>query len=389
MICLGRLKVISCMHIFHLYQKNTAMKFTAFEIYKYSIPTEPFTIATGTMHFAQNLFVRAHTDTGLTGVGECSAFPMIVGETQATCYEMAKDFAAIWKGKDPLQIAERMAELHLYTAGNYTAKSAFDLVLYDLAAKHAGLPLYQYLGGEKRKIVTDLTIGIDTPENMAASALKHVAAGFTILKIKLGKSPAQDIERIRAVRNAVGPEVQLRVDANQGWSFADAVYTLTELAAYNISFCEQPMRTFNDELLPELCSLSPIPIMADESVYTHRDAERIIRNKASKYINIKFAKSGGIHEAGLISKVAEQNGITCMLGSMLESRLALTANVHFAMAHPNIRFFDLDTALLGQLTDPVIDGFRYNGMELEITDLPGIGADVDQAYLDTLEHVTV
>jgi len=365
------------------------VKFTAFEIYKYSIPTEPFTIATGTMHFAQNLFVRAHTDNGLSGVGECSAFPMIVGETQATCYEMAKDFAAIWKGKDPLQIAERMAELHLYTAGNYTAKSAFDLVLYDLAAKHAGLPLYKYLGGEKRKIVTDLTIGIDTPENMAASALKHVADGFTILKIKLGKSPEEDIKRIKSIRNAVGPEIELRADANQGWSFADAVYTLTELAPYNISFCEQPMRTFNDELLPELCRLSPIPIMADESVYTHRDAERIIRNKASKYINIKFAKSGGIHEAGLISKVAEQNGLTCMLGSMLESRLALTANVHFAMAHSNIRFFDLDTALLGQLADPVIDGFRYNGMELEITDLPGIGADVDQAYLDKLEHITV
>jgi L-alanine-DL-glutamate epimerase-like enolase superfamily enzyme len=365
------------------------VKFTEFEIYKYSIPTEPFTIATGTMYFAQNLFVRAHTDTGLTGVGECSAFPMIVGETQATCYEMAKDFAAIWKGKNPLQIAERLAELHLYTAGNYTAKSAFDLVLHDLAAKEAGLPLYKYLGGEKRKIVTDLTIGIDTPENMAATAVKYVADGFTIIKVKLGKTPVQDIERIRSIRHAVGPEIEIRADANQGWSFADAVYTLNKLAAYNISFCEQPMRTFNDELLPELCRLSPIPIMADESVYTHRDAERIIRNKASKYINIKFAKSGGIHEASIISKVAEQNGVACMLGSMLESRLALTANVHFALANPNISFFDLDTALLGQQADPVTDGFRYNGMSLEVTDLPGIGADVDQSYLDKLEHILI
>jgi L-alanine-DL-glutamate epimerase-like enolase superfamily enzyme len=365
------------------------LKFTAFEIYKYSIPIEPFTIATGTMHFAQNLLVRAYTDTSLTGLGECSAFPMIVGETQATCYEMAKDFASIWKGKDPLQITDRLAELHLYTAGNYTAKSAFDMLLYDLAAKEANLPLYKYLGGEKRKIETDLTIGIDTPENMASSALRHVKNGFTILKIKLGKSPAEDIERIKYIRNAIGPEIQLRADANQGWSFEDALYTLTELAPYNISFCEQPMRTYNDELLPELCRLSPIPVMADESVYTHRDAERIIRNKATEFINIKFAKSGGIHEAGLISKVAEKNGVSCMLGSMLESRLALTANIHFAMASPNISFFDLDTALLGQLADPVIDGFRYNVMELEITDLPGIGADVDQEYLNKLEHIII
>lgn len=365
------------------------MKFTAFEIYKYAIPIEPFTIATGTMHFAQNLLVRAHTDTGFTGLGECSAFPMIVGETQATCYEMAKDFAMIWKDKDPLQIEERLAELHLYTAGNYTAKSAFDMLLYDLAAKEAGLPLYKYLGGEKRKIRTDLTIGIDTPENMALSAANHVADGFTILKIKLGKSPAEDIKRIHAIRNAVGPEIQLRADANQGWSFEDAVYTLTELEQYKIEFCEQPMRTYNDELLPELCRLSPIPIMADESVYTHRDAERIIRNNATRYINIKFAKSGGLHEAGLISRVAEKHGVSCMLGSMLESRLALTANVHFAMANPNISFFDLDTALLGQLADPVTDGFRYNGMDLEIDDLPGIGADVDQEYLDKLERIII
>jgi len=372
----------------HLIPEKT-LKFTSFEIFKYAIPIEPFTIATGTMHFAQNLLVRAHTDNGLTGFGECSAFPMIVGETQATCYEMAKDFAAIWKGKEAGAIEERLAELHLYTAGNYTAKSAFDMVLYDLAAKEANLPLYQYLGGEKRKIETDLTIGIDSPENMAASAVRNVADGFTILKVKLGKSPEEDLQRIKSIRTAVGPGIEIRVDANQGWSFDDAVYTLKELAQYEISFCEQPMRTYNDELLPELCRLSPIAIMADESVYTHRDAERIIRNKATKYINIKFAKSGGIHEAGLIAAVAKKNDVPCMLGSMLESRLALTANLHFALANKNISFFDLDTCLLGQLADPVIGGFSYKGMELELTDAPGIGAEVDQLYLDKLESIVI
>src|SRR3982075_243774 len=94
-------------------------------IYKYSIPMHPFTIATGTMHYAQNIFIRVHTDAGYYGVGECSAFPMIVGETQATCFEMAKDFAAIWKEKDPLAIEERMNELHDYTAFNAAVKSAF------------------------------------------------------------------------------------------------------------------------------------------------------------------------------------------------------------------------------------------------------------------------
>jgi len=365
------------------------VKFTTFEIYKYSIPMEPFTIATGTMDFAQNTFIRAHTDNGLTGVGECSAFPMIVGETQATCYEMAKDFASIWKNKNGLDIESRLAELHSFTAGNYTIKSAFDMVLYDLAAKHANQPLYQFLGGEKRKIETDLTIGIAAPEAMAQSALKFKEQGFNIIKVKLGKQPDEDIERIKQIRNAVGADITLRLDANQGWAFDEAAFVLQALAKYNIQFCEQPMRTYNDELLPKLCQLSPIPIMADESVYTHHDAERIIRNKAATYINIKFAKSGGINEAIQINQIAEKNNMQCMQGGMLESRLALTANVHFAMAFKNICFFDLDTCLLGHLQDPVIGGCTYNDTQLEIEDAPGIGADVNQGYLDGLEKVVV
>lgn len=334
------------------------------------------------MNYAQNVFVRAYTDDGITGVGECSAFPMIVGETQATCFEMACDFARIWRGKDPLDMETRMQELHSYAAGNYTAKSAFDLLLHDIAAKKAGLPLYKYLGGEKRSITTDLTIGIDTAAAMAAKAAEYVKQGVTMIKVKLGKDPDEDIRRIREIRKAIGPDPELRIDANQGWNFEEARYALKSLAPFNIRFCEQPMRKWDDEQLPELCRESPVPIMADESVYTHRDAERIIRHKAAAYINIKFAKSGGIIEAARIAAVAGRHGIKCMIGSMLESRLALTANVHFALATSNIVFYDLDTCLLGQLADPVTGGVTYQGMELHITDLPGIGADVDQTYLD-------
>lgn len=341
------------------------------------------------MYYAQNVFIRAHTDAGITGVGECSAFPMIVGETQATCFEMARDFAAIWKGKDATDIEARLDELNLYVAGNYTAKSAFDMLLYDLAAKKAGMPLYQFLGGRKRTITSDLTIGIDTPEAMAAKALEYTRRGVTMIKVKLGKQPHEDIERIKQIRQAVGPETELRVDANQGWSFDEAVHALKSLAEYDIRFCEQPMRKWDDELLPELCRVSPVPVMADESVYTHHDAKRIVKNKAASFINIKFAKSGGIREAIKINQVAEMHGVQCMIGSMLESRLALTANVHFAMAYENIAFFDLDTCLLGQLEDPVLGGVEYAGMDLRINDAPGIGADVDQSYLDKCVEVII
>jgi L-alanine-DL-glutamate epimerase-like enolase superfamily enzyme len=365
------------------------MKIIQTEIYKYSIPMLPFTIATGTMHYAQNLLVRIHTDSGIIGIGECSAFPMIAAETQATCYEMAKDFAQIWKGKDPLNIEERMQELDLFTAGNYTAKSAFDLALYDIAAKNAHQPLYQFLGGQKKTIESDLTIGIGTPEQMAATAREFVSNGVNMIKVKLGKKPEEDIERISLIREAIGPITILRIDANQGWSFDDAVIALKGLGSFGIQFCEQPMRKWNDERLPELMAISPIPIMADESVFTHHDAERLIRNKACAYINIKFAKSGGILEAIKINQVAEKHGIVCMMGGMLESRVALTAKVHFAMAFNNIHFYDLDTCLLGHQKDPVIGGVKYQGMELLLDDSIGIGADVDPEYLKNLEQTCI
>ncbi len=365
------------------------MKIISTEIYKYTIPMVPFTIATGTMQYAQNLFIRIKTDEGITGIGECSAFPMIVGETQATCFEMAKDFAQLWKNKNPLQIEERMNELALFTAGNYTAKSAFDMALFDIAAKNAQLPLFAFLGGSKKIIESDLTIGIATPQAMAETAISFQQNGVKIIKVKLGKNANEDVERIQQIRKAVGDDILIRIDANQGWNYADALYVLQHLEPYGIEFCEQPMRKYNDDFLPQLCQLSPIPIMADESVFTHFDAERIIKNKATHYINIKFAKSGGIAEARTINTVAEQNNIPCMMGGMLESRVALTAKVHFAMANDNIRFYDLDTCLLGHLTDPVIGGVTYNRMNLELTDAIGIGADVDDDYLKKLESITL
>src|SRR6187402_2687000 len=128
------------------------MIITKIDIYRFSIKMEPFTIATGTMDSAQNTFIRVHTDAGIYGVGECSAFPMIVGETQDTCLIMAREFAKLWKGQDALDIPTRMQQLHSFTAGNTTIKSAFDMALYDIAAKNACLPLFKFLGGERKEV---------------------------------------------------------------------------------------------------------------------------------------------------------------------------------------------------------------------------------------------
>jgi len=361
------------------------MKITSVEIYRLSIPMEPFVIATGTMDYAQNTYIQVITDSGLIGVGECSAFPMIVGETQNTCIAVAQDFAKIWKGKDPLALAERLAELHTYIAGNATIKSAFDMALYDLAAKHAGLPLYKFLKGERREIMTDITLGIDTPEAMAAKALVLKDGGAFALKVKLGKSPQDDIARIKAIRKAVGFDIPIRIDANQGWSFDGALEALKGLEPYKIQFCEQPMRTYDDRFLVELRMQTVIPIMADESVYNQHDAERLCKADACDYINIKFSKSSGIQEALAIQAVAAEYQIPCMIGGMLESRLALAAKVHFAYAAPNVKFFDLDTCMVGHLEDPVEGGVQYTGYHVSVSDAIGIGASIKQEFLDTCD----
>jgi len=362
---------------------------TKIDIYRFSIPMVPFTIATGTMEHAQNVFIRVHTDAGFYGVGECSAFPMIVGETQDTCLVMAREFARLWKGNDALKIEERLQQLNDFTAGNTTIKSAFDMALYDIAAKNAGLPLYQFLDGEKRPVETDITIGIGSPEAMAQQALDFKASGAHILKVKLGKGANEDIERVKQVRRAVGADMRIRIDANQGWSFDAAVYALQSMENFDIEFCEQPMRTWHDDRLPELMQLSPVKIMGDESIYNHHDARKQINGRMCNYINIKLAKSGGIFEATKIHDLAAEKGIACMMGGMLESRIALSAKLHFVYASPNIKFYDMDTCMLGHKIDPCTGGVSYNDYFLNIDDAVGIGADADEGFLRGCERITI
>jgi hypothetical protein len=159
------------------------------------------------------------------------------------------------------------------------------------------------------------------------------------------------------------------------------LYALQAIGQYDIEFCEQPMRTWYDDRLPELMKLSPVKIMADESVYNHHDARKQINSGSCNYINIKMAKCGGILEAKKIHDLAAEKGIACMMGGMLESRIALSAKLHFVYASPNIHFYDMDTCMLGHLQDPCVGGVTYDGYKLNISDAPGIGADADGGRL--------
>ncbi|GAB4032314.1 mandelate racemase/muconate lactonizing enzyme family protein [Spirosoma jeollabukense] len=360
------------------------MKITQILLYAYDIPLKaPIAISLGTMEHARNILVEIQTDESITGWGEGSHLWMIVGETQASGLAAANDMARLLIGRDPLDIEGCINTLTRYLPGHSTTRSAFDMALYDIAAKAARMPLYQFLGGSKRVLVTDETIYINTPERMVEDALRIQEKGAEAIKVKLGTNLRDDIGRVEAIRNAIGDGTPIRTDANQGWDVVTAQAVLRAIGDWNVQYCEQPIKRYDIAGLRQIRQSSTVPIMADESLFDATDAIRLVREEAVDYFNIKLSKSGGIFEALKINAIAEAAGIPCMIGCMSESRLALTANAHFASARQNVRFYDLD-GCFEHADDPVYGGITYHGYQIELPETPGIGAEVDSAFLKKL-----
>ena len=236
------------------------------------------------------------------------------------------------------------------------------------------MPVYRLLGGCQRKLTTDITISVNEPEEMVRDSLEAVNQGFTILKLKVGTDPEQDIKRLQQVGEAVGPEIQLRLDANQGWTPQGSVYVLqkVEEAGIRIEFVEQPVKGHDLEGLQFVKEHSSIPVAADESAFSPEDVLKIIRMGAADLINIKLMKTGGIHNALKICDMAERAGIECMMGCMLESKIGVTAAAHLAAAKQIITRCDLDAPLLCR-EDPLEGGARYKGECITLSDQPGFG----------------
>lgn len=356
-----------------------------------SIPLiEPFITSLGQDDNAENVLVRIHTTEGLTGFGECSPYMPINGESQDTCFLVGQYFAKLLKGRNALDIASCIRAMDEMIYANTSIKSAFDMALYDLAAQHAGVPLYRFLGGNNDKtIITDYTVSIGEPAKMAADAVKIKAQGYPAIKVKLGKDGQKDVERMKAIRAAVGNGIPLRIDANQGWQVEEAIQTLQALAPLDIQHCEEPIARWNYLQLPRVKAESPIPIMADECCGDEHDAERLIQLNACDYFNIKLGKSGGLFKALKMVRMAEAAGIHLQVGAMLESRVAMTAFAHFALCSPQIVHYDFDTALMFS-EDPVTGGIVYkaNGV-VEVPEEPGLGAVISDAWLERMEKAVI
>lgn len=360
------------------------------EIYKSPIQLkEPFKISLGILTHAENVIIKINTNQGITGYGECSPFMTINGESMDTCFVVAQYLAKILKDKNPLDIEACTLAMDSIIFGNSSIKSAFDMALYDIAAQNAGLPLYKFLGGSNsKKIITDYTVSIDHPQKMADDAVKIKANGFQVIKVKLGHHES-DVERIKMIREAVGMEIPLRIDANQGWDVATAIKILNDLAQYNIQHCEEPIPRWNYMELAAVRKQSPIKIMADESCCDHHDTKRLIDLEACDSLNVKLGKSGGIFIALKIIELADAKKIKIQLGGFLESRLAFTAAAHLALAGIPIVYYDFDTPLMF-IEDPVTGGIQYDSKGLiTVPDTPGLGAGIDEQYLGMLQKTTV
>jgi len=361
---------------------------TKVDIFNLNIPlATPYRVSFGYFDTANSTIVRIHTDSGIYGIGEGLPGVKVTGDTQQTNFEISQLIAKTLVGKNPLAVDTRMSEIDGFLDYNTSAKSAFDMALYDLLAKQAGLPLYALLGGERRVVLTDYTVGINDPEVMKNQALGYVEQGFSALKVKLGTTKNEDVERIRRIREAVGKKVHIGIDANQGWDVCTAIQTLKALEPYDIQFCEEPLICWDNKGLKRVRDNSRIPIMADESLHDHHDAFRLADMGACDYFNIKLAKSG-IHKALKINAIGEAAGIKCMLGCMDETRLGISAAAHVVSARPNIVFADLDSPLFLS-EDPVSGGVTYDGEQIILPDTPGHGADIKAEVIERLEGITV
>ena len=340
------------------------MKITDVKVETIRIPMKkPFRIAFAVQDHSLNVLVKISTDEGLWGIGEAAPFEPVTGESAATVLEALKLFRTGLIGMDPLDVEGIHRMMDRLLSGNTSAKAAVDIALYDIKGKLMGQPLYKVLGGSVNQIVTDMTVGIDTPEAMAAEARERVEKdGFTILKIKAGINPSEDIQALTLIRQAVGPNIRLRVDANQGYTFSDAVRTLKAFEELGVEAVEQCLPSWDLDGMRFVRSKVDLQVMLDESVHTPIDA----------------AKACKIDAADIINAIAEANHVQCMVGCMLETKVAIAAGVSLVAAKQNITEADCDSFMYA--VDPEMGmpgGFAVNGGVYTLSDKPGLGIDID------------
>ena len=335
-----------------------------------------FKIAFTSNSESQGVYVKILTDEGICGLGEAAPFPLVTSETADGVIVAIEFMKSELLGEDPANIAKIHAIMDKTLLNNTSAKAAIDIACYDIMGKKEGKPVHKLIGAKADSVQTDMTIGIDTVENMVKEAVGKVAEGFRIIKIKCGIDAQKDIEVLKQIRKAVGDDIDLRIDANQGYDKETALYVLGQISKYNITEAEQPLPFWDIDGMEEINKLSPVSVMADESVHTPIQAEIVCRRDACKIVNIKLMKCGGIYPALQIADIAKKYGKTCIVGCFYESKLSISAAAAVVLARDNIESADLDSFFLfPDSEDSVCGGFKVDKDIITMSSKSGYGFD--------------
>jgi muconate cycloisomerase len=369
------------------------VKITLIETIPVLVPLKPqFVIKSGrggSHSTSPFLIVKVHTDEGLIGLGEASCTPRWSGEDQFSAQHFIKTyFEPMLVGRDPRDV-EACSNLFMpVVAGNPFTKAAIEMALWDLAGKAAGQPVYKLLGGKVREFVpTKWSVSGRDPEPAAEIARSALAAGFKKMKVKVGIGLDGDVARVRAVRETVGANVPLGVDANGGWvTPGNAVTAVGRLLEFDIAFVEQPVRSGDVFGMAEARrAFAGVPFVADESVYTLQDAENLANAGACDVFSIYVGKAGGIAPAREIAKFAESHGLACTIGSNLELGIGTAAMIHLGISTTGITAETYACDIIGPLyyeDDVIKPGLPVKPGEVRPTEKPGLGVEIDEEQLE-------
>ncbi len=354
------------------------MKITHIEAWRVDMRlSEPYTIAYETVDSVANVFLRVDTDSDITGFGCAAPDLHVTGETPKSVLEVTElMIRPVLEGADPLRIALLLVRLKDHLHSHPSAMAMADIALHDILGKVAGLPVYKLLGGYRDRMLTSVTIGIMPVDDAVKKAMEHVGNGFRSLKIKGGADMEEDIKRVILIRKAVGERIELRFDANQGYSVGESIRFVEATRKAKLELIEQPTPKGKPDLLGSVTRRVPIPVMADESLMSLRDAFRLAKGDVVDMANVKLMKVGGIAEAIQINAVARAARLEIMVGCMDEAELGIAAGLHFALARPNVAYADLD-GHLGLLGDPSRGAVTIRDGVLYPTDKPGLGFNLE------------
>jgi muconate cycloisomerase len=334
----------------------------------------------------QYVLVRVHDDAGRIGLGEASVTSVWSGETQAGALALIRDLLApLVVGLDPFDVEWSSRRLDRAAFGNSFAKAAIEMALLDLQGQALAVPVHRLLGGRgpgaAQGIRLKFVVGAVEPELAAQRARRMTERGWRAIKVKVGRHdhPRTDVERLSAVRDAVGPEVWLGVDANGGYTVEQAVWAAARFEKLNVALFEQPTRRGDHRAMAEVRRRCGIPVMADESVFSADDALEVIRHGAADVLSLYPGKHGGVRQTQAIAKIAEAAGLPCTIGSNLEREVATAAMAHVTVSTANIQCERFPGDLIGPLyyrESLSAAPLRYEADRLFVPAGPGLGVAV-------------